>query len=76
MTDLPISRNPVEELAEEFLARYRRGERPPLSEYTQKHPELADEIREFFPALVLIEEAGPREARIPRQARCPQGIAL
>jgi hypothetical protein len=25
-------RNPVEELAEEFLARCRRGERPPLSD--------------------------------------------
>ena len=24
----PAKRNPVEELAEEFLARYRRGERP------------------------------------------------
>jgi hypothetical protein len=55
-------RNPVEELAEAFLERYRRGERPSLSEYTQAHPEFADEIRELFPALVMMEEAGPREA--------------
>jgi hypothetical protein len=27
-------RDPVEELAEEFVARYRGGERPALSEYT------------------------------------------
>ena len=29
-------------LADEFADRYRRGERPPLSEYTDKYPELAD----------------------------------
>jgi WD40 repeat protein/serine/threonine protein kinase len=55
-------RNPVEQLAEEFLARYRQGERPPLTEYTQKHPELAEEIRELFPALVMMEEIGPGRA--------------
>ena len=45
-------------LADEFADRYRRGERPPLSEYTDKYPELADEIRELFPALVAIEQFG------------------
>jgi serine/threonine protein kinase/WD40 repeat protein len=59
MTDPQTQRNPVEELAEAFLERYRRGERPALSEYIQQHPELADEIRELFPALVMMEEAGP-----------------
>jgi hypothetical protein len=53
-------RNPVEELAEEFLQRYRRGERPSLTEYVERHPELGDEIRELFPALVMMEEAGPK----------------
>ena len=43
----PHSREPVEQLAEEFLERYRRGERPALSEYIDRHPELADEIREL-----------------------------
>ncbi len=51
-------RNPVERLAEEYLARYRRGERPSATEYAERHPELAGEIRELFPALVLMEEAG------------------
>ena len=45
-------------LADEFAERYRRGERPPLSEYTDQYPELADEIRELFPALVAIEQFG------------------
>jgi hypothetical protein len=34
-------RNPLEVLAEEFVERQRRGERPSLSEYTRNHPELA-----------------------------------
>jgi serine/threonine protein kinase/WD40 repeat protein/Tfp pilus assembly protein PilF len=62
MSGPEMHRNPVEQLAEEFLARYRRGERPSLSEYTRQHPELADEIRDVFPALVLMEEAGPADA--------------
>jgi WD40 repeat protein/serine/threonine protein kinase/tetratricopeptide (TPR) repeat protein len=45
-------------LADEFAERYRRGERPPLAEYTDQYPELADEIRELFPALVAIEQFG------------------
>ncbi len=43
-------------LADEFAQRYRRGERPSLQEYLDRHPELADDIREFFPALVEIEQ--------------------
>src|SRR6516162_1750125 len=59
MTDDNLDRNPVEELAEEFLERLRRGERPSLSEYTRPHPELADEIRDLFPALVMLEQMRP-----------------
>jgi hypothetical protein len=40
MTDPQTQRNPVEEMAEEFLERYRRGERPALPEYTQGHPAM------------------------------------
>src|SRR5262245_22927921 len=45
----------VLELAEEFLDRYRAGQRPPLKEYIDRHPELADEIREVFPAMAMME---------------------
>jgi WD40 repeat protein/serine/threonine protein kinase len=45
----------VLELAEEFLARYRQGERPRLREYVQRHPELAAEIKEVFPAMAMLE---------------------
>src|SRR5919204_5399155 len=43
-------------LADEFAARYRRGERPALQEYIDRHPALADDIREFFPTLVEMEQ--------------------
>src|SRR5579859_179123 len=43
-------------LADEFAARYRAGERPSLQEYIDRHPELADDIREMFPAMVEIEQ--------------------
>ena len=46
----------VLELAEEFLDRYRKGQRPPLKEYIDRHPELADEIREVFPAMAMMEK--------------------
>ena len=42
-------RDPVELLAEDFLERKRRGERPTLQEYLDCHPDLADEIRDLFP---------------------------
>src|SRR5262245_56199289 len=47
------------QLADEFVERHRTGERPPLNEYVARHPELADDIRELFPALVHIEQLKP-----------------
>jgi WD40 repeat protein/serine/threonine protein kinase len=45
----------VLELAEEFLGRYRAGQRPPLREYTERYPDLAGEIRHVFPAMAMME---------------------
>ena len=47
----------LDQLAEEFAERFRRGERPALKEYTDRYPDLADEIRELFPAMVRVEQA-------------------
>ncbi len=59
-------RDPVEQLAEEFVARQRCGENPSLTEYTTKYPELAEEIRDLFPALVMIERLKPAIEDPPR----------
>src|SRR5215472_7897370 len=55
-------RNPVEALAEEFTERHRRGERPALTEYTDRYPQWADEIHELFPALLVMEQLKPAAA--------------
>ncbi len=68
-------RDPLDLLAEEFVARYRRGERPALAEYVESHPELAEQIQEVFPALLMMEQVKPAEgnqARNPPGARLPQ----
>src|SRR5579859_5051556 len=46
----------LDRLADEFAERYRRGERPSLQEYVDRYPDLADEIREYFPALAEVEQ--------------------
>ena len=49
--------SPLDRLAEEFVRRYRCGEQPSLTEYCERYPEFADDIRELFPALVMMEKA-------------------
>ena len=48
--------NVLDLLAEEFAERFRRGERPALKEYTDRYPDLADDIRNLFPAMVKVEQ--------------------
>jgi serine/threonine protein kinase len=49
------ARDPVEALAAEFLERFRQGEKPTVEEYTQRHPELAPQIRDLFPTIAALE---------------------
>jgi eukaryotic-like serine/threonine-protein kinase len=58
MTDSSSGPDLLNELAHDFAERYRRGERPSLAEYSARYPELAAEIRDLFPAMVMIEEFG------------------
>ena len=48
-------------LAEEFLERYRQGQRPSLKEYADRHPDLADVIHEVFPAMAMMENIAIQE---------------
>ena len=56
MSEPTVDRDPFEVVAASFLARFRAGERPSVAEYIARHPELADQIRELLPALVMVEE--------------------
>src|SRR5271157_4758582 len=59
-SDMSPSRlDPVDELAEQYMRRRRRGERPTPAEYAARYPEHAAEILDLFPALELIEGLKP-----------------
>ena len=47
----------LNQLADDFAARQRAGERPRVEEYCDRHPELAEDIRSLFPALIELEQA-------------------
>ena len=45
----------LDQLAEEFFQRIRRGENPSISEYTQKYPEIAEELQRHLAVLRTLE---------------------
>ena len=55
MSDMDETRDAIEQLAEEFLERYRQGEHPTLAEYAEAYPVWAERIRELFPTMLLLE---------------------
>jgi serine/threonine-protein kinase len=59
MSSSSDERGPVGVLADEFLARCKRGERPTIKEYCDRHPALAGEIRDVFEALLMVEDLRP-----------------
>src|SRR5262245_40377456 len=71
----------VIELAEEFIERYRKGERPPLKEYIDRHPEYAAEIKEVFPAMAMMENIAVADSSMEgdepeKKAAKPAEVAL
>ncbi len=80
MQSTSSERDPVEVLADEFVQRRRRGETPSLTEYVQRFPKLADEIRAVFPAIVALEKFGPAAAEAsagltPQRAEITRSMA-
>ena len=67
----------LEALSERFVEDFRAGRRPSVDEYAERFPEFAEEIRELFPALLLLEKGGTREALSSlSQGASRQGFAL
>jgi len=52
--------DPIEALLDDFIARLRNGETPSIAEYEATHPEFAEEVRQAFPAVQVIEQAALR----------------
>src|SRR5947209_5249534 len=65
MSELESAPDLISNLAYEFAERWRRGERPALTEYTARYPDLAVQIRELFPALVMMEQFGSVAGKTP-----------
>ena len=66
----------VLELAEEFLARYRNGERPSLKEYIDRRPDLAAEIKDVFPAnTTVVAQLATAEMKVEIEVTARRGSA-
>lgn len=50
----------LDELAAEFVAIYRRGETPDVAQFAAQNPGLAEQIRDLFPALLMMERVRPQ----------------
>jgi serine/threonine protein kinase len=55
MADPQAQPDPFELLADDFVARCRRGERPSVSEFADRHDQHAERIRALFPAIAMLE---------------------
>jgi serine/threonine protein kinase len=58
----PDDRHPVDVLAEEFAERCRRGEHVSVSDYANRHPEHAQQLRELLPPIALMEKLKRRNS--------------
>lgn len=67
-----IPHDPIDRLAEDFLARYRRGERPSISEYSRQFPDVADEVADVIQVLLLMENLGAEQAESKENDVGPQ----
>jgi WD40 repeat protein/serine/threonine protein kinase len=74
MSDSSAEQQLLNDLAEEFADRQRRGERPSLGEYADRYPHLAGQIRELFPALVMMEQVRPATADATGAYDGPPGV--
>ena len=63
MPDAHADRDPVEVLADEFMARQRQGECPTIDEYAAQYPDLAEDIRVLFPTITALEKLKARGQR-------------
>jgi serine/threonine protein kinase len=61
MAPEPPDRDPLEELAAEFLDRQQCGQAPSIDEYADRYPDLAAEIRDLFLTILAVERLKVRD---------------
>ncbi len=68
MTNSESVRQPIELITEDFLRRYRQGERPDPADYARRYPHYAGQIDELLSAALLMEQLreDEEEAAPPR----------
>jgi serine/threonine protein kinase len=54
-------RDPVDVAADEFADRYRNGEYPSVTEYVDRYPDHAEELKELLPAVAMMEQLKQKE---------------
>lgn len=60
-TAINDDRDPVDVAADEFADRYRNGEYPSVTEYVDRFPDLAEELKELLPAVAMMEQLKQKE---------------
>ena len=76
MSDSSAEHQAVGQLAEEFLGRWRRGEKPTVDDYANANPKHAARIRRLFPAMLLAENMGVPSSDNGRAKATPMPTAL
>lgn len=50
-------RETIENIAEEFTQRWRRGEQPSVNEYVERYPAVAERLKALLPSVLILERA-------------------
>ena len=67
-----VERHPFEELADEFVLKFRSGHSPSIEHYAQAYPEHAAMIRSIFPSLMIVEKVS---AKVTNESIAPTSSA-
>lgn len=75
MAEAETHSDPIDILAIEFVASLRDGRRPAIDDYAQRHPDLANDIRELFPTIACLERARTQSEATSDEGRATLGPA-
>jgi hypothetical protein len=56
ISETQISNPAFDELVEEFTELLQRGESPTVVTYVEQYPDLAEQIEELFPSILMMEQ--------------------